>query len=184
DAIFADFNGDGLADYISAYYRSGTGGEVEVRLLEPSGEAVSSNRYYKFSSQSTKYPLDVPGVNGLGLVSRVPDTLGDFNGDGAMDLLVATPAGYRVAIFDQPMGEFRSMGFLSTEKTSKNPIAIDINSDGLTDIAYTGNYGGMHVQLSTGTGFVDLGTMGGSKGTFVDLNKDGYQDFVWTESYG
>ncbi|MDP5211377.1 VCBS repeat-containing protein, partial [Microbulbifer sp. 2205BS26-8] len=180
NAIFADFNGDGLADYISAYYKIGTGGEVEVRLLEPSGEAVSSNRYYKFSSQSTKYPLDVPGVN---LVSHVPDTLGDFNGDGAMDLLVVTPGGYRVAIFDQPMGEFRSMGFLSTEETSKNPIAIDINSDGLTDIAYTGTFGRMHVQLSTGTGFVDLGAMRGSKGTFVDLNKDGYQDFVWTTSF-
>ncbi|WP_444909758.1 FG-GAP-like repeat-containing protein [Microbulbifer sp. TRSA005] len=183
DAIFADFNGDGLADYISVSYSSSTGARVLVRLMEPSGDDVSSYKHYKFSDEYTSYPLNISGANSMKSSGRVPDTLGDFNGDGAMDILVATSAGFEAAVFDQEAGEFHSIGLFSTTNTSKSPIAVDINGDGLTDVAYPGNSGGLFGQLSTGTGFVSLGYLGGSKGTFVDLNNDGYQDFVWPVSY-
>ncbi|WP_444904605.1 FG-GAP-like repeat-containing protein [Microbulbifer sp. CnH-101-E] len=182
DAIFADFNGDGLADYISVSYSSSSGAKVNVRLMEPADKPLSSIRYYEFSDEYTSYPLNISGAASMKASGRVPDTLGDFNGDGAMDILVATSAGFEAAVFDQETKEFRSIGVLSTTNTSKSPIAIDINSDGLTDIAYPGNSGSFYSKLSTGTGFKDLGYLGSSRGSFVDLNNDGYQDFVWPVS--
>ncbi|WP_444888875.1 FG-GAP-like repeat-containing protein [Microbulbifer sp. JMSA008] len=182
DAIFADFNGDGLADYISVSYSSSSGAKVNVRLMEPADKPLSSIRYYEFSDEYTSYPLNISGAASMKASGRVPDTLGDFNGDGAMDILVATSAGFEAAVFDQETKEFRSIGVLSTTNTSKSPIAIDINSDGLTDIAYPGNSGSFYSKLSTGTGFKDLGYLGSSRGSFVDLNNDGYQDFIWPVS--
>ncbi len=182
DAIFADFNGDGLADYISVSYSKSSGAKVVVRLLESVGRAVSSKNYYKFSDEYTSYPLNISGAASMKSSGRLPDTLGDFNGDGAMDILVATSAGFEAAVFDQEAQEFRSIGVLSTTNTSKSPIAIDINGDGLTDIAYPGNSGSFYSKISTGTGFKDLGYLGSSRGSFVDLNNDGYQDFVWPVS--
>ncbi|WP_444938962.1 FG-GAP-like repeat-containing protein [Microbulbifer sp. JMSA002] len=182
DVIFADFNGDGLADYISISYSSSSGAKVVVRLLESAGREVSIKNYYKFSDEYTSYPLNISGAASMKSSGRLPDTLGDFNGDGAMDILVATSAGFEAAVFDQEAKEFRSIGVLSTTNTSKSPIAIDINGDGLTDIAYPGNSGSFYSMLSTGTGFKDLGYLGSSRGSFVDLNNDGYQDFVWPVS--
>ncbi|MFA0812638.1 FG-GAP-like repeat-containing protein [Microbulbifer epialgicus] len=179
NAIFADFNGDGLADYISV----GPNGVTHVRLLEPSGEAVNSHYYYKLSDQYANYQMDITGGSYQVKYKLVPDTMGDFNGDGAMDILVPNGFGFQIVIFDQELGEFRSIGELPTENTSKSPIAVDINADGLTDVAYLNSDGVMHAKLSTGTGFVDLSLSGDDKGTFVDLNNDGYQDFVWLDAF-
>lgn len=225
NAIFADFNGDGLADYISV-----AGGQVKVRLLEKAGVSTSSDRYYRFSSTENSYALSVPGATMGNPEVRVPKTLGDFNGDGAMDLLVATYSdrwgcrptggggdqppiiepflprqlqggpgscgpnetwdylgtdydGHRVAYFDMASNSFKSMGLLSGSKVDRDPIAIDINDDGLTDLAYVVG-STLKVLLSTGTGFVEVSSYANlEKASFADINNNGYPDLVWPD-YG
>ncbi|WP_445357512.1 FG-GAP-like repeat-containing protein [Microbulbifer sp. ANSA002] len=234
DAIFADFNSDGLADYISF----AQDGKVKVRLLVPSGKSASSDVFYAFSSKEQRYYVDVEGATIGDPEKRVPNTLGDFNGDGSIDILVASyyndarcvkkstgggggvtdppfipdepflprqlvsgPGtcppnyewrelgvkfrGYEVAVFDQSRNRFVSFGHLPVTEVQE-PRALDINSDGLTDITYVLNKSNkLVVKLSTGTGFENLGLFSyGKKSTFVDLNNDGYQDLVWPEFKG
>ncbi|WKD50396.1 FG-GAP-like repeat-containing protein [Microbulbifer spongiae] len=205
NALFVDFDSDGLPDYISAVQ-----GQTSVRLLQPGG-TVSSDRYYRFSSTAQSYPTS-PVLDPNIRLGAMPNTLGDFNGDGAMDLLISryeytyecrdegfpSPIdvictdeignsesifrGYEVVTLDSKLGVYTSLATLHTGMKDRDPIAVEINGDGLTDIAYWTSSNNLRIELSTGTGFTRLGSFAvNEKATFADLNNDGYQDLVWPD---
>ncbi|WP_444895184.1 RHS repeat-associated core domain-containing protein [Microbulbifer sp. SSSA005] len=83
DARFMDINGDGLVDAVTS---SG------YRLLEHSGESTASDSYYHFGSEQ---PWQMPALEPFSLGSDEstalylsPDVIGDFDGDGQVDLIL------------------------------------------------------------------------------------------------
>ncbi|WP_444882714.1 RHS repeat-associated core domain-containing protein [Microbulbifer sp. PSTR4-B] len=83
DARFMDINGDGLVDAVTS---SG------YRLLEPSGESTGSDSFYHFGpEQPWQMPALEPFVLGNNESTALylsPDVIGDFDGDGQVDLIL------------------------------------------------------------------------------------------------
>ncbi|MEQ1861133.1 MAG: Calx-beta domain-containing protein [Chthoniobacteraceae bacterium] len=152
-----DFNNDGKLDLIAQKGSS--------KLLLHLGDGAGG-----FALVGTLLPK-VKGVKGF--------VVGDFNGDGNSDLVLATKkavvllAGNGDGTFDAPVA-------FASNKSSKSLLAADFNGDGRLDVAALASKG-VNVLLNNGSGFdTPLFTPALKTLTIVsgDFNEDGSTDLA------
>ncbi|WP_196807174.1 FG-GAP repeat domain-containing protein [Candidatus Solirubrobacter pratensis] len=110
--------------------------------------------------------------------------VGDYNGDGLLDLAVANYSSSSVSVLlRQPGGGFASGQTISIPGNPQAIVAGDFDGQGLTDLAVSlYNAGQAAVLLNTGTGFapqpdIATGTQP-SVNTAADFNGDGLTDIA------
>jgi hypothetical protein len=163
--VVADLNQDGIPDVavVTSWYLSGT---VEIWLGNSDGTfSVSPNIY-----DASRYPSAV--------------FFQDFNGDGKLDLFVATSDHY-VIYPGKGDGTFDDASYWSGGDPNLRPIG-DLNNDGRAD-ALTQDYAGnLTIELGNGDGtFRAVATyyVGSSVQYLVsDFNNDGKLDLVLTKT--
>lgn len=159
----ADFNGDGKLDLIL----TGTNGETSETMV------------YLGNGDGTFNPN---GLGNFGYFDGATVAIGDFNGDGKLDLAFPAANGeaYVSVWLGNGDGTFKTGVSYSTLFASFSAIAADVNGDGKLDIVT----GGVSVLLGNGDGtFTSDGGMfaGNGEGTFLtvgDFNGDGKLDMV------
>ncbi|MBL4827138.1 MAG: VCBS repeat-containing protein, partial [Spongiibacteraceae bacterium] len=205
---FFDANSDGLID--AAYL---VDEHLYLRFLRhDTTQQASSAYYYHYGDE---YALaDLRNDYALGSKYEIQSGF-DFNGDGVGDLLLriqlnvgfpgsgGTITNYYAVLLDGnespavPPVYFHHMANSSNRAFWLDRQAVDINSDGLTDIYYRRPEPeqfydrNSYYRLNTGNGFgeeVSLGELpqstygvDESKARFVDYNNDGFQDLLWEE---
>ncbi|MCZ2343946.1 MAG: FG-GAP-like repeat-containing protein [Bacteroidales bacterium] len=185
-----DFNGDGKADVVVAPDQGGGG---RIRILD-------------VSTGSARTLADFFGIEDPNFRGGVRPAVGDINGDGQVDLIVAAGfgGGPRVAIFDgrsvlggQPVKLVND--FFAFEESLRNGVYVtvgDFNQDGRGDLAFgAGPGGGPRVLVVNGadllanpgaammTPLADFfagseAFRGGVRLTAKDVNADGLADLV------
>src|SRR5207253_1733034 len=121
--IAADFDGDGKLDLAIA-----NSGDNTVTIMLGNGDGT-------FQAQKD-YAAGPTGVKDASDIA-----LGDFNGDGKLDLAVTNPSTDQVSILlGQGDGTFQAPTGYSTGASGSHPIAVsaaDFNGDGKLDLAVT-----------------------------------------------
>jgi uncharacterized protein (TIGR03437 family) len=179
---FADFNGDGLLDIITAptFYASLPRLPIEIWLNKGDGT------FYNGTSQVIDGPVPVTG--------GAPNTIliGDFNEDGRPDMMIIDtgfdaavghhyPIEYQgfheTLLLSQPNGKWRdatSQIIPNTQAFNHQGGMGDVNGDGHLDVAV--NRGGTDALLYWG-GVTLL--MGDGKGNFTERTDGLPQDIAW-----
>jgi hypothetical protein len=182
--VSADFTNDGVLDLAVANYNSST---VSVLVGNAASLGVGDGTFQPAPTSATgSYPRSL--------------AVGDFDGDGNMDL--ATANAYDVSVLlgnsDGTFGAPSSLGVVGYPTS----VAVgDFNGDGLLDLGVTGTYSYSsyygsyqysyaNVLIGNGDGtfsvpnytFIDYA--GASSALAIDLNGDIYDDFVTFDSYG
>lgn len=158
--VIADFNGDGKADILERYRVAANGWEQTLYISDASGTGFVTSK-----------PLS--GISGSLSVMEI----GDFDGDGRMDILVADWAGLGKTSYNWRIckgsgsstpvftcGAMLTLPPEASDSTAATPrIVRDFDADGRTDIFFNGgdpdpNYGAppgpRSMCLSNGSGFV------------------------------
>lgn len=175
--VVGDFNSDGIADIASSYL----GGQTIAILLGKGdgtftpGTSISVSPVFAGTSASL--------------------AMGDFNGDGKLDLAAPVPIPGGVAVFlGQGDGTFQPAGGspIPTGEYSTRVLVGDFNGDGVADIFVSamtsltdifillGNGDGTFSPTSTGTTRLPCC----SNAVLGDVNGDGVTDIVAADSYG
>jgi hypothetical protein len=143
--IMADFNHDGFPDIMTASDANGfaTDGMFSVFLGQPDGS-------FRYAASYNPYPyyLDGPGIEGIDtLFNPFPGIVGDFNGDGNLDVAVFP---YLIAPYLNPAmqilygngdGTFTpSYVNYPLYKPYVPEFAAVLNGDGLSDLIELDNY--------------------------------------------
>ncbi len=172
--LFGDMDSDGLTDAV--YFNHETN-EVEIYWLKKKNSYdLGDSMIYEYKSP-TKVTLDVyqNGENWDGFLEEIE--LGDFNGDGQLDLLavayerIFTPRFYEprlaIQLFTQRADEAISFEltetlyvteYLGFDHADTNPFglrAVDLNGDGLSEVIAKigGDNNKWHFNINTGDGF-------------------------------
>jgi len=170
--VVADLDGDGLDDLVYAR-------DYVVRIRRNTGSGFGPEL-------STSVETTVNGSANMVPIMLGSGSAPDFDGDGRQDLLIlrgtispyATPWYYEGFVF---MGtDFQSV---FTTPPALDAVVLDVNGDGLTDIAYRDRALGWQTRLSLGNGlappestgiFTDIGHIVRA----LDVNGDGRDDLV------
>ncbi len=165
-----DFNGDGKLDLVASVYDPWTTGFFEIAVLPGNGDG-------SFGS-----PNVVPG-SGTSFVGAITAAVGDFNGDGKLDIASAYQSvgpvneGFLTVSLGNGDGTFQSAYYVPNVNTITTPLLVgDFNGDGNLDLA-TGGF--FYYGQGNGTFPNSEGSTGAP--TFVlatDLNNDGQLDVV------
>jgi hypothetical protein len=166
-----DFNGDGKLDLVATGISLSLGGTPSIDIFLGNGDGT-------FGSA-----IPVNGSRGIGFGFGTP-AVGDFNGDGKLDLAVAgsTDAGSGVFVFlGNGDGTFQA-GVIYAATGSSAAVA-DINGDGKLDIITNGG----SVLLGNGDGTFTSGggvpINGNSSPLLGDFNGDGKLDVAVSGLY-
>ena len=198
NTIVADVNGDGLDDIVVAkslpdgnaglyvYLNSTAGFSTTPIILYDSGKAAGNNPPWLDTS-----------VGGL----RNGVRQADFDGDGRTDMLLKWGNGTTssslwwamVSTGTKANPQLAYYAAITDADTSHEPLLLDANGDGLTDIVYvcapaatTCTPGDWVMDISTGWGFAETDT--GKKAQYpdsaiiTDFNGDGHQDIMYPTS--
>jgi len=174
----ADLNGDGKMDLIAPTSDQVTiPGPGSVTVLLGNGDGT-------FKAPLT-YKTDRAGA-----FSKAFATTGDFDGDGRMDVAIASSADNTVSVLlGNGDGTFRSQVNFGTESSPSFLAAGDFNGDGHVDLVTpNSNANNVSVLLGNGTGTfqarVDYGVgMNPDAVATGDFNGDGEVDIVTADIY-
>jgi hypothetical protein len=163
--VAGDFNGDGKLDLVIGNNQSNS--EVEILLGNGDGSFQS--------------PVGVYGSSSGPLIPAI----GDFNGDGKLDLAISEYRGSDVEILlGNGDGTFGSPIAYATGVDSAQAVAADLNHDGKLDLAVA-NYSGQTISVLLGNGdgtFASQTIYNTSSNPFsiavADFGLSGYPDLV------
>jgi len=193
-----DFNFDGKADIVVT---ADTGGGSRVRILNGAQYQVGAD------PAQAKLLADFMGIDDAKFRGGARAAVGDVNGDGTIDLVIAagTGGGPRLAVFDGttigngPTPTRLVADFFAFESKLRNGAVVaigDVNGDGKADIvAGAGSGGAPRVVVFSGTGILanqgadspriadffvanNTKSRAGTRITVKDLDKDGKADVV------
>jgi hypothetical protein len=160
-AAAGDFDGDGRVDVVTA---NGVGGSqgVSILLTNSDGSLQAARNF----------------VTGSGLTAVV---VGDFNGDGHMDVAAADKATNTLSILlGNGDGTLQSATSIGLAGVPTSIFASDLNGDGESDLVLVLQTGLPHLDailLSNGDGTFSQSTFAGPPGVVVaDFNNDGKPD--------
>ncbi|HEX8815436.1 MAG TPA: FG-GAP-like repeat-containing protein [Terriglobales bacterium] len=171
-----DFNGDGHPDFVVGNSNGPSATGVTVFLSNPDGSLQPGVSY---SSASKNFELEYVVV-------------GDFNGDGKLDIAAADFYNGVVQIFNgNGNGTFKAGATYATDATAGanalGLVAADLNGDGKLDLAVINNHGSssanVGVLLNNGKGGFDhvvnyaLSKLA-TRITAADLRGDGKMDLI------
>jgi hypothetical protein len=128
-----DFNGDGRLDLVTANQ-----GSADVAVLLGLGDGTFQNQR-RFAVGEPSRPGTAGGSNGDGQLPPPPIqplavAVGDFNGDGRQDLVVANQGSRNAAVLlGRGDGTFREPRLLPVENPALAVVAGDFNGDGRDD---------------------------------------------------
>ena len=169
-AGFADFNGDGIKDFVFANQQAGS---VTVLTNNASGDFFVRGEYQTGSgSRSGPSALRVTDFDGDGVNDVV--TANAF--DGTVSVLRGTTGGALVKLFDEKVG--------NSSLSSPSDLALaDLDGDGRLDIVTANSVeGSITVLLRTATAFQPAvnykAGAGASALALADVNGDGKTDVV------
>src|SRR5258708_3774507 len=182
-----DFNGDGKPDIATASQSSST---VSVLLGKGDGNFNAHTDY-----PGHGFPVRGPLTDSLAEMAESPHfiTVGDFNGDGKLDILTANWAGFAdgstvSVLLGKGDGTFGPYTDFSVGDRPASVVVADFNGDGKLDLA-TANIGRtVSVLLGDGKGsFGPATTLTVSQSPIMsiatgDFNGDGKLDLVMTAS--
>lgn len=174
-AAIADFNGDGHDDLL---WRNANGTVVD--WLGQANGGFADNAVNSLNTPGTSW--QVAGT-------------GDFNGDGAADILWRNNNGVLVDWLGQPNGGFvdNASSFLAAPGAAWHVAATgDFNGDGLSDILWRNDNGVMVDWLGKADGsfadnasnFIANPGTAWSVASVGDFNGDGIDDILWRHSTG
>jgi hypothetical protein len=200
--ITGDFNGDGNLD-LAAYYSWGNDAATEILLNNGRGRFTAGNGFGDigtFADLRGNGVLDAvaSGIgygegfayielgNGKGGFTQgeqlnvdggAPAAIGDFNGDGKLDLAIPAANGGLVTVFlGNGDGTFPENGVTYSTKGSGSLVAADVNGDGKLDLIDSGC-----VLLGNGDGTFTQGSCTSSPFSLItvgDFNGDGKLDLA------
>jgi RHS repeat-associated protein len=190
----ADVNGDGLPDLV---FVSTTLTQLQVRFNSATGFSSTINTLYTAPAGAT---FATGSTSSYYAFNYASNTQGDFNGDGRTDLLV----GLNVAGVPTPKilistgTSYVDSGYVFSDSVANGSSvvlstwrAIDVNSDGFSDIAFADSsgvwkvaYGGPGTTAfsQTASSSVPMATGTATSGLAVivaDWDGDGRPDILW-----
>jgi hypothetical protein len=172
-----DFNGDGAADLaVVNPYDTASQGKVAILLGDGHGHFQTA----------ASYPADWRAWSAA---------VGDFNGDGHLDLAFVNLDSNTVSIWlGAGDGSFQVAQNYAVGSTPSSVAAADFNGDGILDLAVANSayfYGRSNITILLGKGDGTFQTareydlLGGANAVAVaDLNHDGQLDLAVTGPYG
>jgi hypothetical protein len=174
DVAVGDFNGDGELDLVATITTGNNQSQVSVLLGNGDGTFQTA----------VNYPIDAPTINGM--------VIGDFNGDGRLDIICATQFTGSSAELSVLLGfgdgTFATVRQIPMTYAALALVTADFNGDGKLDLVTTVDSltGAISVFLGNGDGTFQDGIVyltGGilNDGLIAeDFNNDGKLDLVVT----
>jgi flagellin-like hook-associated protein FlgL len=167
---------------IQAGIRSGS--EIPVAI----GNYLSGSGTTSVTVSSTTTTINYAASSATLAMSANTDamTVGDFNGDGHMDVIASVDStGNTINLFyGNGNGTFNSRTTSFNIEFANDMEAHDFNGDGISDIATNTNNTTYAVQIRNGSSFGWQGNLGvgtnrlGSELEVVDINNDGFKDII------
>ncbi len=124
--VLADINGDGIPDVVSPPSRLGADTTLQVFLGDGQG---------KFARQKLTYTEDGKPKSNFGVLYGGV-AVGDIDGDGKLDVVIASHTGGLVSLFGEGEGRYTVVrkGLPGREFSTQAVALVDVNGDGKLDI--------------------------------------------------
>ena len=165
----ADLTGSGVQDLLVADSNSGTSGVISVLMGNGDGTFQPAQTFAAGNA-----PRSI--------------AVGDFDGDGTLDLAVGNYTGNNISIlFGNGDGTFGAPHNIATMNGPYQVLALDVNGDGILDLVTSGD-GGLQVLLGNGDGtflaapYTYLAGASPRPVVAADFNGDGFPDLAVPDS--